>query len=141
MPRKVETEFAFDIGDVVRLKAWNYTQGDRTWNLLGESYAPKTPSGVFQIVELTHQIGEGGLQRSYVARPNSAAGQCGNYMVLRESELELAERLPQEPVKPARDATNESIKAVVRKFDADELVKMQLRSETPADYIHVEDTR
>jgi len=106
MPSKVETEFAFDIGDVVRLKAWDYTQGDMPWTLLGKSYAPKTPTGVFQIIELTHQICEGGVQRSYVARPNSTAGQCGNYMVFKESELELAVRLPQEPVKPLADATN-----------------------------------
>ena len=95
--RRVETEFAFDVGDVVRLRAWNYTQHDKSWAMIDRGYAPKTPSGVFQIIELQLQVCEGGLQRSYVARPNSLAGQCGNYIILKESELEFAERLPQEP--------------------------------------------
>lgn len=104
--RKVETDFAFDVGDVVRLKAWAYTQNRDSWRLERDAYAPTTPSGVFQIIELQCQVCEGGLQRSYVARPNSTAGQCGNNMVLKESELEFAVKLPQQPVKPIGDTTN-----------------------------------
>ena len=103
--RKVETEFAYDIGDVVRLTAWNYTTQDRGWVLDGVVYAPEKPATVYQIVELLAQICEGGLQRKYGARPTSQAGNCINASFLfLESEIELADRLPIKS-KETRDAT------------------------------------
>ena len=102
MSRKVETEFAFDIGDVVRLKAWDYTMGG--WM---SQYAPENPVCVYQITELVCQVCEGGLQRKYTARPVSGAGNCTReYFSFLESELELAEKLPPRPAKSSPgDAT------------------------------------
>lgn len=90
--RMVETEFAFDIGDVVQLKAWTYTQA-RDWSL-GSGYRESQPSCVYVIIELLVQVCEGGLQRKYGARPANAAGHCtNNAFTFLESELELAQPL------------------------------------------------
>ena len=96
MTRKIETEFAFDIGDVVRLKAWNYTV-ERAWGI-GPEYVPESPSCVYKIVELLAIVCEGGLQREYSARPVSSAGNCTRELfTFSESELELATPLPRRP--------------------------------------------
>ena len=98
MPRKVETEFAYDIGDVVRLRAWEYTPSKNYWKLDG-------PLCVYQVVGLLAQICEGGIQRKYSARPNSERGHCvSNHIEFLESEIELAEKMPERP----KDANTET---------------------------------
>ena len=97
MSRKVETEFAYDIGDVVRMRAWEFTN-IKGWSQWGGKYAPDAPTCVYQIVELLVQICEGGLQRKYSGRPISEGGHSTrDYFTFVESEIELAEKLPQMP--------------------------------------------
>ena len=106
MSYKVQTEFEFKIGDVVRLKAWAYTVA-RDWSF-GPAYAPDAPSCVYRIVELLAQICEGGLQRKYGTRAVTGAGNCAKeHTVFVESELELAEPLP---VRPAEKGTDGNAK-------------------------------
>jgi hypothetical protein len=97
MTRKVETEFAFDIGDTLRHKGWAFTTDSRRYDK--HSFRPDNPSCVFRVMGLVAQLSEGEvIERSYVVRSvMDAGGISDRYHTLKESEVELADPLPVEP--------------------------------------------
>lgn len=81
MKRKIEIEFAFEIGDVVK--------------------RPPQPTSVYTVLEQIARICKSGIRHSYIVRgSDDGASVIAAVFEVRESDIELVEALP------ARKETN-----------------------------------